>query len=99
MSAISLISNSAAPGSARADAFGAFAYAGDSLHDRPIGGAPGLSVRARSEALANDPALREAYAAYADRLDRNSRIESFDGNHLSLAGAALFTAALASELD
>lgn len=41
----------------------------------------------------------EAYAAYADRLDRNGRIESFDGNHLSLAGAALFTEALASELD
>lgn len=62
MSAISLIPAPAAPGPARATAFGAFDYAGDSLHDRPIGGAPAHSVRARSEALAKDPALREAYA-------------------------------------
>lgn len=41
----------------------------------------------------------EVYAAYADPLDRDGRINSFDGNHLSLAGAALFTAAMVDALD
>jgi len=41
----------------------------------------------------------EAYAAYADGLDRGRRFRSFDDNHLNLAGAVTFTEALASELD
>jgi hypothetical protein len=41
----------------------------------------------------------EAYAAYADRLGRTGRIDSFDGNHLNLAGAALFTEAMIDALD
>lgn len=41
----------------------------------------------------------ETYAAYADRLDRTGRINSFDGNHLNLAGAALFTEAMVDALD
>jgi hypothetical protein len=40
-----------------------------------------------------------AFAGYADGLDRQGRVTLFDGNHLNLAGATVFTAALVQALD
>ena len=41
----------------------------------------------------------EAFAAHADGLDRSAHINLFDGNHLNLAGAVIFTEALAEAVN
>ncbi len=41
----------------------------------------------------------QAFAAYADRLGRGAKFDVFDGNHLNLAGAVIFTEALAEAVN